>query len=172
MMQLSTTYPPAMSAQTFAPQVAPRDLQDTLIAVLIGTVQCAVLFGVPGLAAYLATGSFEIAMLVAIVLYLLFASCSVSVITLAPEGIGLRRMLGGPRLIAWKDIKSVHEVTREELLVHGWLWPFLPPREMTPTMTSLGHFRIQYGSRGIYFPPKDAAAFQAAVARHLGQQGA
>lgn len=160
-----------MPDQKFAPRVAPRDLQDTLIAVVIGTFQTAVLFGLPGLAAYLAFGNVEIALAVAIALYLLFVSCCVSELTLSGEGIRLHRLLGGPRLLAWKDIRSVHAATREELLMQGWLWPIVLPREMTPTMTSLGHYRIQFGERWIYFPPKDAAGFEAAVARHLGKTG-
>lgn len=159
----------AMPAQKFAPRVTPRDMQDTLFAVAIGTLQTAVLFGLPGLAVWLAFGSLNIALVAAIVLYLLFASCAVSEISLADDGIHLHRLLGGPRFIAWKDVRSVHEVAREELLVHGWLWPLVLPREMTPTMTSAGHYRIQFGERWIYFPPKDAAAFAAAAARHLGK---
>lgn len=46
-----------MPDQKFAPRVASRDLQDTLIAVVIGTFQTAVLFGLPALATYLGSGS-------------------------------------------------------------------------------------------------------------------
>ncbi|QYF95365.1 hypothetical protein KY495_09525 [Massilia sp. PAMC28688] len=145
-------------------------MADTLIAIVIGIGQSAILFGLPALLAWYASGSTTIAWIFAGALYLGFVLFCVTDITVAGDGLRLKRMLGDPKLIAWKDVTEVTEASREELIIHGWLWPLVLPREMTPTATSIAHFRIQFGKRWIYYPPKDAMGFQEAVRAHLQQR--
>lgn len=152
-------------SRSFAPRFAPRDLADALISAAIGIVQIFVLFVLPGMLVQLATGGGSLGLMTGLVLYCVFALCSVSKVEVGSAGIRFKRLLGSPRFLPWSAITGVAEAPRRELIVHGWLWPLLPPREMSPSCTSLGHYRIQYGERFVYFPPSDAAAFLAAVER-------
>lgn len=161
-----------MSEKKFPPRVAPRDTADALIAAVIGIGQSAVLFGLPGLLVWYASGSSVMAFVAAGILYMGFLMCCVTDITVTDDGLRLKRVLGDPELIRWKDITEVKEASRAELILHGWLWPLMLPREMTPTTTSIGHFRIQYGPKWIYYPPMDAMGFQDAVQARMFSRAA
>lgn len=152
-------------SRSFAPRFAPRNLTDAVISVAVGLLQIAVLFVLPGVLVYAATGGGSLGLMTGLVLYGVFALCSVSKVEVGSAGIRFKRLLGSPRLLPWSAITGVVEAPRRELIVHGWLWPLLPPREMSPSCTSLGHYRIGFGERFVYFPPSDAAAFVAAVER-------
>lgn len=156
-----------MSALKILPRVAPRDAADAAISLGIGLLQTAVLFGLPALGVYYFTHSIDTAFAVSCGLYLIFMARCVTNVVVSAEGLRLSRMFGMSSLIPWAAISSIEEVSREELIRQGWLWPIVFPREMTPTITSLGHYRIRFGQRWIYFPPSNAAAFQAAVQVHL-----
>lgn len=152
-------------SRSFAPRFAPRNLADAVISVAIGLLQIAVLFVLPGVLVYAATGGGSLGLMTGLVLYWVFVLFSVSKVEVGSAGIRFKRLLGGPRFLPWSTITGVAEAPRRELIVHGWLWPLLPPREMSPSCTSLGHYRIGYGERFVYFAPSDAAAFLAAVER-------
>ena len=68
-------------------------------------------------------------------------------------------MLGSPGKIPWADVESIEPASPDEVVVHGWLWPRFPMREMTPTLTSVGHYRIRWQGGAAYFPPRDVQQF-------------
>jgi hypothetical protein len=148
---------------SFDPRVAPRDAGDAAISLAIGTCQILILFGLPGALVHALIGSTTLTVATVLLLYLAFALYSVTKVELNLEGIRFVRVLGHPRFLPWSEISDVVEASRSELILHGWLWPLVLPREMSPSCTSLGHFRIQFGKRFVYFPPKDPQLFLAAV---------
>ncbi|SHG73214.1 hypothetical protein [Massilia sp. CF038] len=155
-----------MTDQVFKPRVAPRNLADLLVTAGVGLVQVLVLIGLPGALAYAVSGNPFIALLCMTGANVVFALFSVSKVVCRADGLHFSRVLGTPKRIAWDAIVGVAEAPRRELLVRGWLWPIFPPRELTTSLTSIGHVRIDYGSRSVYFPPCDSAAFLAAIAAH------
>jgi len=148
---------------SFIPRVAPRDALDAAISLTVGTFQIVVLFGLPGALVHALSASMTLAVATVLLLYLAFALYSVTRVELDLEGIRFVRVLGHPRFLPWSETSAVVEAPRSELILHGWLWPLVLPREMSPSCTSLGHFRIQFGKRFVYFPPKDPQLFLAAV---------
>lgn len=161
-----------MNELIFKPRVAPRNGTDVLITTGVGLLQVLVLIGIPGMIVLAVTRDLRIAMLSILAINTLFLFMSVTKVIVSDEGIRLSRVLGGPRLIAWESVKRVEEAPRRELIVRGWLWPIFPPREFTTSLSSLGHYRIEFGDKSVYFPPKDAAGFVAAVQQQLDKRSA
>lgn len=122
--------------------------------------------GVPYLAIEQLTGAAHVRPIVLVVI-LAFYLFRVTHLTLNGEGIRFHRILGSPRFLAWHKIRSVAPASRREVVFRGWLWPLFPAREMSSSLTSLGHFRIQWDNGFCYFPPADSQAFQAFVSHHL-----
>lgn len=82
------------------------------------------------------------------------------------DGIEFRRGLGSPRVLRWENIATIRAATRYEVLLHGWLWPLFPPREMTLAMSSVGHYRIEAVSgRYTFYPPQDGVVFCEALSQ-------
>jgi len=152
--------------QKIKPKFLCDNLQDTGVTVLVAVVQMAVLFGVPGLLGYWLTGSEGVAWSVVIGMYLLFLSFSVFSISVGEEGIKFNRLFGSPKSLSWADIKEIDEVSPRELIVDGWLWPLFPTREMTPCLSSRGHFKITYHGGHCYYPPEDVELFSALVKQY------
>ena len=161
-----------MQTLTFKPRVAPRNAADALITISVGLLQVLIMLGVPGMIALAVTRSVSGALLCVLALNVVFVLMAVTRLELTDAGIRLVRILGGPRFIAWDAIERVEEAPRSELIVRGWLWPMFPPREFSASLTSLGHYRIAYGGRCVYFGPKDEAGFMAAVKARLAQRAA
>jgi len=152
---------------SFSPKVSTQDGLDAVLAVLLGGLLTAVLFGLPALIAFFFTHSFIVAAATFIVFYLFFLGFSVWSLSASEHGLRLHRLLGGPRLIPWDQITSIREVSRTEVILEGWLWPLFPPREFTPCLSSLGHFRIDFEGRHIYYPPRDVEQFRRVVVSRL-----
>ena len=156
-----------MIERIFQPRMAPRNASDTMLSIVIGIFQTCTMFVLPALVSYLMFPSWAFAGGVGIALYVVFSCFCVSNLVISSAGIGFTRTLGGPKFIPWSDISAIREVSRIEVIWRGWLWPLFPAREMTPTFTSLGHFRIQFGSKSVYFPPADPDGFMAEIQTHL-----
>lgn len=145
----------------------PRNATDFLLASLVICLQCAALFLMPSLIilalTHSAFGAFAEVVFVAIFVNLY----SVASIAVNEQGIEFSRICGTPKFLAWQDIKEIAPASRRELILHGWLWPLLPAREMTPSLTSIGHYRIAWTKGWCYFPPQDAELFLRLVAGNL-----
>jgi hypothetical protein len=151
------------------PATNPRDTQDALLSLAAGVALlgiCAVGAAIPAAAVYLVTGSPDIARL--LLLPTIFGIVMTVVLTsvhwmrIDARGIRLGRR-AGRRFIPWSEITGIRPATRREVIVDGWLWPPVPPREATRCMSSLGHFRIDHRRGHFYFPPSDEAQFLGAV---------
>jgi hypothetical protein len=152
---------------TFSPRVATQDWLDVLLAALLGVLLAVALFGLPAIIVFLVTHSTLAAVATFVIVYLCFLAFSVWSLSGSDYGLRLHRLLGGPRVIPWSQITSIREVCRAEVIIQGWLWPLFPPREFTPCLSSVGHFRIDYDGGHIYYPPRDIEKFRSFVADRL-----
>lgn len=69
------------------PRVSPRDALDWVLCITVGLLLACVLFGVPAVLVFLATGSRTVALLTFCAAYMVFLSFSVQRISLSPSGI-------------------------------------------------------------------------------------
>jgi hypothetical protein len=155
------------------PRIMPRSIGDFCMGFfVVFPVQMFVLFILPGLVGYLVSHSELMALLPPVIVYLLFLAFSVWSITLTPEGIRFHRLIGVPKFLPWSSISSVEIASQRELITKGWLWPLFPAREMTPSLSSVRHYRISWREGFCYYPPAEAAAFEAHVRRYLERPSA
>jgi hypothetical protein len=153
----------------FRPRLWSRNAADFgLVWFVVAPLVLGLVFGLPAGLAYLVTGSPPVTLGVLTGVYLLYVAFSVRGVTVSPEGIRFHRWLGNPRLLPWGEIRSIAIAPPAELIRQGWLWPLFPSREMTASLTTIGHYRITWGAGYCYYPPADAAGFEAAV-RRFGQ---
>ena len=140
------------------PRVRPQSFADGALATAVGVFQLLV-FALPGVLAFAFFQSDwpAIALLVAVPVF--FNLHCISQTSLDATGIHFKRVLGTPKTLLWSEITSVREASSAEVVFSGWLWPFFPAREMTPSLTTIGHFRIQFADRWVYFPPKEPEKF-------------
>lgn len=150
------------------PRIMPRGVADFCVGFFIVLpAQFLALFVLPSVIAFLLSRSWYVAFTVPAFIYVVFVAFSVWSIILTAEGIRFYRFLGVPKFLPWSSISSVEIAPRWELIHRGWLWPLLPAREMTASLTSLQHYRISWPSGFCYYPPADAAAFEQYVRTHL-----
>jgi len=152
---------------TIKPRLTPRNLSDALLSTAIGSIQIVVLFLLPAWLVYVWTGSMAVAGGVALASYGIFGLFSVTALQVDQTGIKLKRILGSPKSVPWSEVMQVREAPRWELIVNGWLWPLFPSRELTPSYTSIGHFRFQYGDQYFFYPPLDIDELINALPAHL-----
>jgi hypothetical protein len=148
-----------MTTLRFKPRIWPRDARDFLLSLTVGLGLPTILFGL----VFMVTGRLSAAGGSALVVMAAFLLVSVRRLDVGSDGIRFVRVIGRPRYLPWRDVISVDPVGRREVIVRGWLWPPFPPREATPSLTSLGHFRIRTPRGDTYFPPGTPEQFVNAV---------
>jgi hypothetical protein len=128
----------------------------------------AALSAIPAGVAWLLKGGwsspFDVGMLSLAVICLWASFATVYWLKIDSTGLTFGRRAGGPKHLAWGDIHSITPAPRREVVLHGWLWPPLRPREATRCMSSLGHYRIEYEGGYCYFPPANEEEFLGALA--------
>lgn len=159
-----------MKPLTLKARVLPRGLIDALVSGMIGVVQVFVLFVMPAFLVAFATGSAVAALLAFLAIYAVWLLFTVRHLHCDGQALVFVRALGTPKRIPWAELDSVEEVGRRELVLRGWLWPPFPCREMTPSLTSIGHYRVRWSGGDAYFPPKDVEEFLEAIRK--GREGA
>jgi hypothetical protein len=152
----------------FKPHVSPRDFADLCIGLfLVLPLQLLGLLVLPGTLIFFVTSSWWLVTAGLVIIGAVFYCFTVSSVTLSPDGMRFHRLIGTPKFLPWSAVRSLEVAPRWELIVKGWLWPLLPAREMTTSMTSLHHFRISWDGGFCYFPPADAEAFEKYAANYL-----
>jgi len=150
------------------PRIMARGAADFCVSLfIVFPAQFLALFILPGVITFLFSKSWYVALAVPLVIYVVFLAFSVWTITLTSEGIHFHRFIGVPKFLPWGSISSVEVAPRWELIRLGWLWPLLPAREMTASLTSLRHYRIRWQAGFCYYPPADTEAFEQYVSTHL-----
>lgn len=142
------------------PRFLPRDLLDICLGLPIGLFQTAILLGLPAILAYIPTRSTVIAFVAFCVANGIFLLFVVRRITMTTDGIRFHRILGSPKFLSWDRIKSIKLASRSELIVHGWLWPIFPSREITFSLSAIQHYRVTWQSGFCYYPPADPQQFE------------
>jgi hypothetical protein len=159
---------------TIKPRILPRDVADVVLGLLVSVpTQVVPVFLFPTLAAFGAARAAGIATepawLLAAAVYLGVGLGVLSFVIwslrIDREGIHFVRFFGRPRLLRWAEISAITETARREVVVGAWLWPTAMKHEMTPSMSALDHFRIQWQGGHYFFPPEDAARFLEAINR-------
>jgi hypothetical protein len=159
-----------MTYQTVQPRILPRRLSDAALGLAIGLVQFfvfLVLMLIPTLAVGILTQNAIAAALTFMALFV-FTSILILLFTVRhlrcdAEGLEFVRVLGTPKKLSWADVISIEEAPQAEVVLHGWLWPGIPPREATSSLTSLGHYRISWQGGTAYFPPNNVQQFLYAI---------
>ena len=166
---------------TIKPHFLPKKFSDAAIIAIVFPLQALGLFILPGTLAYFAAflaldGRISAPFLVLVstmsglitpvIVYAVFLMFTVWSIKVSETGISFIRLLGFPRALTWNSITDISPASSSEVILKGWLWPLLPAREMTPTLSSLGHFRISWHGGYCYYPPADAELFTAEIRKY------
>lgn len=133
-------------------------------------MQVIVLFIAPSFLAAIIFNSFAVSALCYIGLYIIFLLFTVKEIRLTETGIEFGRIFGTPKYLAWGQISSIERASTREVILQGWLWPMFPAREMTPSLTSVGHYRIVYQGGYVYYPPRNAEEFEGLIPPEIKQR--
>lgn len=141
-------------------RLLPRSFQDVVTSTLVAIVQITVLFALPAWLTATLSGSKGMGIAVAVLFYIVFGLFSVRELRISDSGIELVRIMGNPKHLEWAEVERIELVSSRELIVKGWLWPLFPAREMTPSFTSYGHYRISFRREFVYFPPDDKELFE------------
>jgi len=154
-----------------SPRVRPHGLLDfCIVAFIVSPLLLAILFGIPAIAVFIITNSSVAALLAAVLVWIVFALFTVSHLTLSPEGIRFHRVLVSPKFLPWNRIISITQAPRLELILRGWFWPPFPAKEMTTSLASVGHYKIQWDDGFCYFPPNLPNVFEKHVQENLERQ--
>src|SRR5690349_8833631 len=123
------------------PRFLPRGPVDAALSFGAFVIQFAALFMVPSLivATFISLRSGFLCLVAIYVVFLLF---TVKELRVTDDGIQFVRLAGSPKRLPWGQISAITKATSRELILHGWLWPLLPAREMTPSLTTRGHYKI------------------------------
>jgi len=161
----------SLSATYIRPRIASRGWKDfLLVTCIVLPVQLTGLLIVPAALVYAATHSWIAAWLAAAVIYVVCMSLVVTALRITSEGIHFIRLCGSPKFLSWKQIEGISLAPPKELIIYGWLWPPLPAREMTASLSCLQHYRIQWTNGYCYFPPADVELFEQRVNQQWQQQ--
>ncbi len=154
------------------PHLAPSGGRDITVVMAAGLLLGLGVFGVPMLAAfvlYRATEQWWVVLggyMAFFLAVLLFHATVVHSLRLDAEGITFQRRWGRPRHLPWSRVHRIRPAPPREVIVRGWLWPPVPPREATRVMTAEGHYAIEYGAGKVaYYPPADESVFLDAARR-------
>ncbi|HEX5442267.1 MAG TPA: hypothetical protein VFW87_00500 [Pirellulales bacterium] len=147
------------------PHLRARGVDDFCIGFLASVPSLVTLLVLPAAVALAVSHSLAATLACPALLYVVFFGFVVSKITLTAQGIRFHRLFGTPKFLPWDSIASIEIAPRRELITKGWL-PF-PLRELSPSRTSVGHYRISWGDRFYFYPPADPKAFEYYVRRHL-----
>jgi|GEM_PF-2100790 len=161
---------PPPDSVVLRPNVAPEDWRDALLTFAAGLplmLVMALFVAAAAAIGYAGTRDVGVARFAALAA-LLWAVLDVSLmgvrwLRVDAGGLKFGRRRGTPRSLPWAEVLSVEPAPRREVVVRGWLWPPLARREPTGSLSSFGHYRIEYRGGTCYFPPVDAVAFRDAI---------
>ena len=157
------------------PRILPRDFIDVCLGLPIGIFLSVLFFCIPALLTFLLSlwlGATLITSLgvAAVTYWLAYGSFFLFVVrrlSVAADGLHFHRVLGSPKFLSWERILSVAIAPRREVILHGWLWPLFPSREITPSCSALQHYRITWDTGFCYYPPAHTEDFEQHVVTKL-----
>lgn len=152
------------------PRILPRSILDLLICLPAMTVQMLLLFVIPLIVIFLLTRNEILVISVFLLVWGFFLLGGVRYLLVDEKGILLRRVVGAPRFISWDDLESVEVSSPLNTIIHGWLWPPIPAREMTYSLSA--HEHVQFtcaGGKRTFFPPKQTQELLSLVSNYKAQ---
>lgn len=150
-------------------KIWPRSGSDALITAFFGLLQVVVLFILPSILMSLLFQNVLVGIATYLALGLLWILLSVRTLRVSEDGMEFVRVLGSPKWLSWNQITSVEKAPRNEVILYGWLWPPFPTREMTFSLSCIGHYRIRYGSKWVYYPPRDGKVLESLVESYVSE---
>jgi len=152
------------------PRILPRSIFDILICIPIMLLQMLLLFIAPMLIIFLLSESLLLVLLAFLLVWGFFIFGGVRYLIVNEEGIRLKRVLGSPKFISWDNLESVEVSTPLNTIVYGWLWPPIPAREMTYSLSAYEHIQFTYGGGyRAFFPPKYTQELLSLVNKYKAQ---
>ncbi|MBL4680372.1 MAG: hypothetical protein JKY88_06565 [Pseudomonadales bacterium] len=152
------------------PRILPRSILDILICLPVMIIQMLLLFVAPMLIVFLLTGNEILALSMFLVVWGFFLLGGVRYLLVDENGILLRRVVGSPRFISWDELESVEISSPLHTIIYGWLWPPIPAREMTYSLSAYEHVQFIYGGgKRVFFPPKQTQEFLSLVCNYKAQ---
>lgn len=137
------------------PRILPRSILDILICMPAMIIQMLLVFAVPVLMVFLLTRSEILSLFVFLMVWGFFLLGGVRYLLIDESGISLKRVVGVPKFISWDDLESVEISSPFNTIIYGWLWPPVPAREMTYSLSAHEHVQFTYsGGKRTFFPPK------------------
>ena len=149
------------------PKTQTDDGTDRAVSLVVLVIQFFVVSILPGYLIYFLTGNSYLSWGTGLIMLLAFAGQGVSALEVSEEGIRVSRLYGSPKFLPWSEVSQVEEVGRTEVVVFGWLWPPFPAREMTPSSSSVGHFRIRYRNGYFFYPPANPVHFMEVINKYI-----
>ena len=150
----------ARDPEVVRPRITPEDATDLLITGAAGVLIFAMLLG-PAALLWWMTGHWILAAVFLAGAAFLGYRNVVGLLRINAEGMHFSRHSAIPEVLRWKDITEIRPASRGEVVVLGWLWLPVPAREASPSLSSLGHYRITSRTGFCFYPPEDEQRFLA-----------
>jgi hypothetical protein len=150
-----------------APRILPRTFPDFLLTFLAATILILILFVLPYKLLWVATNNYVVTFVPLLMVVLYFVFGGVRFLEINSEGIRFKRVLGSPKLIEWRNLEGVEISSPLRTIWFGWLWPIIPAREMTCSVSSYNHVLFRYsGNKMVFFPPYDIELLFTCIQKH------
>lgn len=151
------------------PRILPRSIFDLLICLPAIIIQGLLLLA-PILILFLLTKNELLVLVYFLAVSVFFLLGGVRYLLIDENGIVLKRMIGTPRFISWDEIESVEISSPINTIIYGWLWPPIPAREMTYSLSTYRHVQFTYsGGKRTFFPPKKVQELLSIVSNYKAQ---
>ena len=144
-------------------RITPRDPLDWLISVFVDGYLLVWRIGVPVLLAWLLQLPIQLGFVPLFVAVVVSRRTQIHSLKLDHRGLHFRCRAGLPRPLAWERIESITPVSTWEVLLRGWLWPLVPRRERTSSMSTTGYYRSRWDGGFTFYPPNNAEQFELAL---------
>ncbi len=156
-----------VNMEKIKPRILPRSLPDFIFVFLVFIIQTIILYLIPSLIVLLITNNVIFVFATVFVIWMYFITGGVRYLIINDDGIFFKRILGNPNKILSEELESIEISNPLNTIVYGWLWPPLPAREMTYSLSSQQHVKFTYGKgKFVFFPPKNIADFYDVIEKY------
>jgi len=140
------------------PRISPRNIIDLLILIPAFMIQSTILFFIPMVFVWYISGNILLSFFYLFFVWLYYAFGGVRYLVVDDKGIEFKRIIGSPKYIHWIDLESVEVSSPFNTIMLGWLWPPIPAREMTYSLSTFEHIQFTYNKgKKVFFPPNNTS---------------
>ena len=149
------------------PRVWPRNIFDLFICLPSFIIQILVLFVLPMLIVFMIFGNLLLTIFVVLAIWLYFVIGGVRYLSINDDGITFKRVLGSPKFVSWSELEGVEVSSPLNTIIFGWLWPPIPAREMTYSLSAFEHVQFTYsGGKRTFFPPMEVRGLMSLIEKY------